>query len=372
MMRALTLLLSTQLLTMPVALSELIDERAADLSPILKPILEKSQLPSLAAALIDDGHIKAAGAVGVRKFGDQTPVTVGDKYHLGSCTKPMTATLAAILIEDGLLTWETTISEALKGKARIHRDFRDVTIEQLLAHVGGFSSHCPPSVWKKAFRNQGKIPATEQRMEFVKALLQEKPGYEPGTKTVYSNQGYAVVGVILESLSDQPWEQLMSERVFEPLGMTSAGFREPASAGKNDQPWGHRDGEPIAPGLGADNPDAIAPAGAVHASIVDWAKFARFHLEKEPGKLLKKAESFDRLNSTLKKSGLHGVGGWLVHNEERFGGHALQMTGSNTMWYALLWILPGRSKAFVVSTNAAPESAFATCEQVAAALMSYR
>ena len=359
------------LLTAVRALSEP-TPKPIDLSPLLQPILENSPLPSLAAALVDEGRIKAMGAVGLRKLDGKLLVTVDDKYHLGSCTKPMTATLTAILIEDGLLTWDTTIADALKGKIRIHRDFREVTVEQLLAHTGGLATKCPPSIWREAFRNQGKIPATKQRMEFLKALLKEEPDYEPGSKTIYSNQGYAVVGVILETLTGKPWEELMRERLFKPLEMTSAGFREPDSTGKTNQPWGHQNKKPVEPGPQADNPDAIGPAATVHASIGDWAKFAQFHLERSPGKLLKKAESFDKLNSTLENSGKHGVGGWLVHSEKHFGGHALQMTGSNTMWYAMMWILPNRGKAIVVTTNAAPESAFTTCDKVVTELIDYR
>ncbi|MGJ8725368.1 MAG: serine hydrolase domain-containing protein [Roseibacillus sp.] len=347
-------------------------EKPIDLGPLLQPILDKSKLPSLAAALVDDDRLKAAGAVGLRKLGDKTPVTIDDKFHLGSCTKPMTATLTAALIEDGILEWDTTISDALKNKMRIHRDFREVTVEQLLAHVGGLKTNCPPNIWRKAFQDQGRIPASEQRLNFVKALLKEKPDYEPNSKTEYSNQGYAVVGVILETLAGKPWEDLLRERVFEPLDMKSAGFRAPGTKDKVDQPWGHQGKKAIEPGPDADNPDAVGPAGTVHASIGDWAKFAHFHLERKPGKVLKKAESFDKLNSTLENSGLHGVGGWIVHDQKQFGGHALQMTGSNTMWYALLWIMPGRGKAILVTTNAAPESAFETCDEVAAELIGFR
>jgi CubicO group peptidase (beta-lactamase class C family) len=123
------------------------------------------------------------------------------------------------------------------------------------------------------------------------------------------------------------------------------------------------------PGKEADNPDAIGPAGTIHASITDWAKFARFHLRREPGTLLKNAESFDKLNAVLPTSANHGIGGWLVHEQERFGGHSIQMAGSNTMWFALMWIFPGYDMAILVTTNAAPENAFQFCDQVIADLM---
>ena len=341
-----------------------------DLSALLKPILTESKLPSLAAAIVIGDEIRGVGAVGVRKLGDSTPVTDQDKYHIGSCTKTMTATLTAILIEDGLLNWNTTIGETLRKKIpNMHRDYRDVTIEQLLAHVGGLPHEAPPRLWAKAWRSQGKVPPVKQRMIFVKKMLSSKPDYEPGSKAVYSNQGYAVAGVMLETLAGKPWEDLMRERLFVPLGMKSAGFRAPCSPDRLDQPWGHHGRKPAAPEPGGDNPSAIAPAGMVHCSIADWAKFARYHLQRKPGGILKKAESFDRLHATLKNSQTHGVGGWAVHDHKRFGGHFVQMAGSNTMWFALLWIIPGHDMAIVVATNSGAPSAFQTCDKAVARLM---
>lgn len=339
-----------------------------DLGPILEPILSESELPSIAAAVMLGEDLRGIGALGVRKLGDPTLVTKEDKYHIGSCTKMMTATLAAVLIEEGLLGWETTIGEVLKTK--IHPTYRDVTLEQLLTHTGGFPQSPPRKAWAEAWKNQGGIPATEQRLAFISPILASKPAYSPGTKTLYSNQGYAVAGAMLEILAGKPWEVLLRDRVFEPLGMDSAGFRAPCSADKIDQPWGHNGRDPIAPDpVKSDNPDAIGPAGTVHLSMRDLIKFAGFHLERKPGGLLKKAESFEKLNSTLPKSGSHGVGGWLVHDLDRFGGHCLQMTGSNTMWFTIFWVFPAYDMAIVVSTNAAPKSAFETCDKAVAALL---
>lgn len=343
---------------------------ARDVSALLEPVLKESGLPSLVGAVVVGDEIVGVGAAGVRKLGDPTPVTKQDKYHIGSCTKPMTATLTAILIEDGLLEWNTTIGDVLGGEIpSVHKDYRDVTIEQLLAHVGGFPKRAPTNPWSAAWRNQGEMTPVEQRMVFVRELLSSQPDDQPGENSVYSNQGYAVAGVRLETLAGKPWEELMRERLFVPLGMTSAGFRAPASSDQLDHPWGHQGTKPIAPEPRGDNPSAIAPAGAVHCTISDWAKFARFHLQREPGGILKKTESFDRLNATLENSKTRGVGGWLVHNKEHFGGHAIQMTGSNTMWYALLWIFPGYDMAIVVASNSGAPNAFKTCDMAVVALM---
>ena len=56
---------------------------------------------------------------------------------------------------------------------------------------------------------------------------------------IYSNQGYAIVGAMLEKLTGTPWETLITERLFKPLHMDSAGFGPPGTIGAVDQPWGH-------------------------------------------------------------------------------------------------------------------------------------
>lgn len=82
----------------------------ADLATTLEPLRASGKLPALAAAVIIDGHLAAIGAVGVRQLGSPTLVNVHDRFHLGSDTKAMTATLAAMLVEEGRIKWQTTVS----------------------------------------------------------------------------------------------------------------------------------------------------------------------------------------------------------------------------------------------------------------------
>ena len=338
-----------------------------DLSPLLAAALETSPCPSIAAAVVKGDKIVAAGASGLRKIGGEVVVGLDDQYHLGSCTKPMTATLAAILVEDGLIKWDSSIGEILSDQVLpdLHPKHRQTTLEQLLAHTGGLSTNPPMAAWGQAWTDQGTVPAREQRRKFCQAILSQPPAYKAGSKTKYSNQGYAIAGLMLETVTDTPWEELITKRLFQPLDMRSAGFRAP----QGDNPLGHRGQIPVEPGPGSDNPDAIGPAGTVHANIVDWAKFARFHLQREVGTLLQDPASFDKLHSLLPNSGKHGVGGWLVHDIEAMGGHCIQMVGSNTMWMAVMWILPEKEIAVLVTTNTASKDAFPLCDRVASQLI---
>ena len=77
----------------------------------------------------------------------------------------------------------------------------------------------------------------------------------------------------------------------------------------------------------------------------------------------------EKLHSTLKNSGTTASGGWLVQDIPALGGHCLQMIGSNPMWMALMWVLPGKNMAIVVTINAKAANAFETCDQVVAKLL---
>ncbi len=116
-----------------------------NINDILQPELRTYNLPAMAAVVISDGKIVAQGAVGVRKFGDTTPVTINDQWLLSSCTKAMTATVVAMLIEQRKFTWTTTMAEIYPElKDRMLPKYRGVTIMELLSHHAGLSDNTTP------------------------------------------------------------------------------------------------------------------------------------------------------------------------------------------------------------------------------------
>src|ERR1035441_3049452 len=252
----------------------------ADTTQSLEAIRKKHDLPALAVVVVKDGRICDRAAGGVRKWGESTPVTTNDIFHIGSCTKSMTATLTAMLIEDGKLRWDTTIADVfpeLKGK--MDKQYEGVTVEQLLTHRGGVPGKPPAAVWERDGEQKGT--PVQQRREFIEAVLSQPPEAAPGTKMIYSNQGYAIVGAILEKLAGTPWETLITERLFKPLHMDSAGFGPPGTIGEVDQPWGHTRNLFGTVPLQHDNPIAISPAGRVHCSLDDLARYTIFHRSEE-------------------------------------------------------------------------------------------
>ena len=108
------------------------------LDAFLESVRANYALPALAAAVVKDGEVIASGAVGVRALGTDVPVTIDDRFHLGSDTKAMTATLAGMMVDEGKLRWDSTIGEVLGGKVQgMNPALAAVTLEQLLSHTSG-------------------------------------------------------------------------------------------------------------------------------------------------------------------------------------------------------------------------------------------
>lgn len=338
----------------------------------LERIRVNHQVPALAAAAVNEGVIVAVGATGKRKARGNEAVTLEDKWHLGSCTKSMTASVAAMLVDDKLLRWESTVGEIFPDLEKtMETGWRDVTLEQLLTHRGGAPHEPPADVWKAAQERTGT--PTKQRLEFVKGILSNEPESAPGAQWVYSDAGYAIAGAMLERVTGKAWEDLMRERLFAPLGLKSAGFGEPAAPGEVDQPWGHRGDSvpfrPVPPGPAADNPPAIGPAATVHMNITDFARYAAWHVagERGDGSLLDPA-AFKKLHTP--PPGLHKYAmGWVVMKRRWAGGPALMHTGENEMFYAVMWLGPGQDTCFVATCNADGPAAEEACDEAIAMLI---
>ena len=152
-----------------------------------------------------------------------------------------------------------------------------------------------------------------------------------------------------ERITARTWESLMRERLFKPLGISSAGFGAPGVRGELDAPWGHQrdpDSGNWVPGQ-HDNAAALGPAGTVHIAIEDWARFLSLWLAREPPAIVDR-ETLGRLVTPV--AGRYGAG-WLVVRRLWARGRANTHDGSNGCWYTKLWVAPAVGRAYVVAAN---------------------
>ncbi len=216
------------------AQTQLEPEKSKSIRHELEKIVTDGEAPGMIAAIISSEGIIAIASAGVRKAGTSIAMTDKDLVHLGSCGKAMTATMIATLVAEGKMSWDMKLIEAIPelGKS-IHPDFQNTTLWQLLTHRAGLPKN--PIDWS-AYADKDII---DRRFSILKDNIILAPAYTAG-EFHYSNFGYVVAACMAEQITDLSWEVLIRERLFEPLGMTTAGFGDPVKHKKLDQPWGHK------------------------------------------------------------------------------------------------------------------------------------
>lgn len=327
-------------------------EHSSALQNAAEAVLETTDAPGIGLAMRCGSEPVHLAVAGDRISGSDTPVQPGDLWHMGSNTKAMTATLAARLVEQGVISWDTTLGEALAGvDLEIHADLVDVALAELLTHRGGV---IPNPGMVTALRLAGADADRDvqaDRRVYAQASV-SAPGGLRG-EFLYSNAGYVLAGLMMETAASMPYEALMAREVFEPLGMDSAGWGPPGVAGAADQPRGHSSGmfggvRAREPGARADNPPAANPAGRAHMALDDLVDFLNAHRDR-PTQYLSE-ESWERLQSPLE--GVSYAMGWGVRADG-----TLSHAGSNTMWFAVMRVEPESGCVSVGAINEARDPA---------------
>ncbi|WP_412051624.1 serine hydrolase domain-containing protein [Hoeflea sp. Naph1] len=361
---ALTGLVSAMLVLTPVA------AKALDLDSYLDTVRKDNGLPALAAAVIEDGKVVAAAAVGTRVLGKDFPVTIDDRFHIGSNTKSMTATLAGMMVEEGKLRWDSRIGEVLGDDVKgMSASLANATLEQLLSHSSGIPTDDEEMIDLYFNTDAFEYNLSDLRLHLLDQWKENEISVPDGSPFQYSNLGYIIAGMMIEKVTGTPWEQLMRERIFTPLEMQTAGFGAQATYGLIDAPVGHRiepDGSatPMLWGPAADMPPVLAPAGNVHMSIIDYAKWADWNAGKGArGPALVSAETLHHIQSAkvhtpvrdnpppgTPSTGDYGLG-WGFVTFDWADGPIMTHNGSNSLNLAKIAIDPERDLAIVVTTN---------------------
>ncbi len=128
-----SVLLSIEIVLLGCKTSQIpITERSGDanFAQLLESIRAAEGLPALAAAVIIDGKIHTTAAVGTRKIHTDNWVTIDDKFLIGSCGKAITATLAATLVDEGRLDWETSI-RAVFPNLKMFQEYENITLRDV-------------------------------------------------------------------------------------------------------------------------------------------------------------------------------------------------------------------------------------------------
>jgi len=165
----------------------------------------------------ENGKVVYKGAHGLANMEWDIPNTPDTKFRLGSITKQFTATVIMQLVEQGKIKLDAKLTDYLP---EYRKDTgTKVTIHHLLTHTSGIPSYTSqPGFFENVSRNPYKVD------EFVKKYASGDLEFEPGSKYTYNNSGYFLLGAIIERVTGKPYEQVLKENIFDPLGMKNTGY----------------------------------------------------------------------------------------------------------------------------------------------------
>lgn len=342
--RLLAGLAATPVLT---ALPAFAQDNAAQADAALDATFAQHAPPAMISAVVGRDGVVWSGVRGVRRTGQPEAATTEDLWHLGSNGKAMTAVLYAKLVEQGRARWDAPLA-GLFPDLTLDSGYAETTIDDLLRHRAGIDDRQAVTREVLIAGHQDQRPIREQRTAFAADILGKAPTGQRGA-FAYSNAGYALAGAAIERITDQPWEDAIRAHLFAPMGMSSVGHGAPLG----DNPWGHRAmGETLVavdPARGADNPALLGPAGRMHMTLSDYARFLRLYLNDGDGHL--SPATMTRLVTPPEGMPPPYAYGWGTSTPPWAQGTALAHEGSNTMWHAIAVVAPARGLAVVSVSN---------------------
>lgn len=328
-----------------------------DLRSLAELIRKDTGNPAMGIAVIRNGRLEQAVS-GTRTVAGAEAVGPDEPWSIGSIGKPLCSTIIGKLIEMGKLRWDTTLGEALSG-VPMKPEYRGVTLEQIMHHRGGIVEMLGMRAPEVRRIVGSETDPTKIRLNMARDLLSRDPVAKPGTRFVYSNGGYMLLGVIAERVMGKPYERLLHDMIFQPLGLRhSYANGDPLPAAR---PHGHVPGPGGLQRQDFSGPMEIifAPAGGgIFMSVGDLARFGQAHLVGLKGKDgLLKASTIARLHRGIPEEdgGQSYACGWGIR---KIADGQIMHThnGSNGTMRAQLSIFPSLNLVVASMVNAGGES----------------
>lgn len=261
------------------------------LKSVLNEYRMQYDIPALAIGILTPDTIIIA-ADGIKDVITKKEINVLDQFHIGSCTKAMTAFMAARLIEKGILSWDSRIVEIFPEWEQNILDFyKDKTIADLLSHRAGIQPFLHGNEFENVPKDVFQGTKKEKREKFTKWILHWKPTIDNTKIYIYSNAGYTIAAVMLEKLTNKSWEELIQKEVFSVFNISGRfGWSSDTSS---NQPLGHI--RPFEWNLSDSQewhilPDNLnyeiqifEPGGDISISMSDYCIFLQEHLKALSG-----------------------------------------------------------------------------------------
>ena len=320
--------------------------------------MAEEHIPAMAVAVARNGRIVWEEGFGWANVARQVPATPHTMFSVASVTKPMTATAAMRLVEQGRIHLDRPANDYL-GEVKLRSPVWDpagASVRRVLSHTAGLPFH-----YEWVYQGERHRARTSDEVIARYGVLVNPPG----ATFLYSNLGYGVLGQIVARVSGRSYADVMQAEVFRPLGMTHTVVSNGAGLGDTAATRYATEREPYPPY------DLDTPAGgAVYTSVHDLARFGMFHLgNRMAGQARILADSTRRLmqRSATPASGEQYGLGWLIDDDHGF--RRIYHDGDMPGVRARLNLYPHENLVVAVVTNRQTGSVDRVAEAIAAALL---
>jgi CubicO group peptidase (beta-lactamase class C family) len=320
--------------------------------------MQRYNVPGLGLALVKDGKVVYTKGYGVRDSKTNTPVNADTLFAIGSVSKSFTSlgimqlvSLGKIKLDAPVTTYLPNLkfSDAAKGAK--------VTVRQLLSMTSGLERYDDWAI-DKTINTRQKVLETIAQIPFSST---------PGMKFAYNNQNYVAAGAVLEAITKQSWEAYTKNNILEPMGMkrTTLGFIEAQQ--DNNFAQGHNAGlQGVQPIPAFDRFPVVAPAGSIHSSATEMAKYLIAQMGKGENRVPRSQTKEmhktqiaigNPFSSSIGGMTATGYGlGWI--NEEYRGVKIVTHGGNINGFSAEVQFLPQKGWGMVLLTNTNNANAF--------------
>jgi CubicO group peptidase (beta-lactamase class C family) len=231
--------------------------------------VDQGEVPGLSVAIVWKDEVVYMGGFGVRVAGRPEKVDADTVFQLASCSKPISSTVVAALVSDGVLSWDSRIAD-LDPAFHLADAYptAQLTVADLFAHRSGLPGDAGNELEAIGYSR----PDILKRLRLVKASSSFRAGYS------YSNFGLTEGAEAAARVVGKPWEDIEEERLFKPLGMTSTSGRHSDFLRQTNRGENHVKINGAWTALVKRDPDPQSPAGGVSSNVRDLAKWMRLEL----------------------------------------------------------------------------------------------
>jgi CubicO group peptidase (beta-lactamase class C family) len=242
----------------------------------IEAAMQSWHCPGVAISIVKGDDLLHQGVYGLRDVEENLPMTVDTRFAMASVTKSFTAMTVAQLVDDGKLEWDKPVREYMP-EFILHDNYitQNITVRDMLSHRTGLPRH-DFAAWRMQL----------SRAEFIKRMKNFKFSATFRERFQYNNLMYYATAYLAEKVSDQKWEDVVQERIFDPLGMNASNFLPEAPQNEQITAWGYRvdrDEAGASKGLirmpfGDHTELSPSSAGALFSTLADLTQWLKVHV----------------------------------------------------------------------------------------------